>query len=144
MRFLGIDHGESKIGLALGDNEANFSLPYKIIKTGIFFDSINGILEEENIDEIVLGLPKNLNNEDTQQTAVVYDFLNKLKKQIKLPIHLEDERMTSVMGKGMQGRYLKKDSRKENRKDKLKIKSNEDASSAALILETFLKRNYGI
>ncbi len=144
MRFLGIDHGESKIGLALGDNEANFSLPYKIVKAGDFFNIINDILEEENINEIVLGLPKNLNNEDTQQTEIVYDFLNKLKEKIKLPIHLEDERMTSVMGKGMQGRYLREDSRKESRKDKLKIKSDEDASSAALILETFLKRNYGI
>jgi len=144
MRFLGIDHGQSKIGLALGDNEANFSLPYKIVKAGYFFNVINEILEEENIDEIVLGLPKNLNNEDTQQTQIVYDFLNKLKKQIKLPIHLEDERMTSVMGKGMQGKYLREDSRKENRKDKLKINCDEDASSAALILETFLKRNYGI
>jgi putative holliday junction resolvase len=144
MRFLGIDHGQSKIGLALGDNEANFSLPYKIIKTEDFFNVINNILEEENIDEIVLGLPKNLDNEDTQQTAVVYDFLNKLKEQVKLPIHLEDERMTSIMGKGMQGKYLREDSRKENRKDKLKIYSDEDASSAALILETYLKKNYGI
>lgn len=144
MRFLGIDHGESKIGLALGDNEANFCLPYKILKAEDFFNSINNILEEESIDEIVLGLPKNLSNEDTQQTAVVYDFLNKLKEQVKLPIHLEDERMTSVMGKGMQGKYLREDSRKENRKNKLKIKSDEDASSAALILDSFLKRNYNL
>ena len=144
MKFLGIDHGESKIGLALGDNEANFCLPYKILKAEDFFNSINNILEEESIDEIVLGLPKNLSNEDTQQTAVVYDFLNKLKEQVKLPIHLEDERMTSVMGKGMQGKYLREDSRKENRKNKLKIKSDEDASSAALILDSFLKRNYNL
>jgi len=127
MRFLGIDHGESKIGLALGDNEANFSLPYKIIKMVSFFDELNDILEKENIDEIVLGLPKNLSNEDTQQTGVVYDFLNQLKKKTELPIHLEDERMTSRLGKLLQG-----DSKKD-----------EDASAAALILESFLKRNYG-
>ncbi len=144
MRFLGIDHGESKIGLALGDNEANFCLPYKILKAENFFNSINNILEEENIDEIVLGLPKNLKNEETQQTDIVYDFLNRLKEVIKLPIHLEDERMTSVIGKGMQGKYLREDSRKENRKNKLKIKSDEDASSAALILDSFLKRNYNL
>lgn len=144
MRFLGIDHGQSKIGLALGDNEANFSLPYKIIKTKDFLDSIHEILEEENIDEIVLGLPKNLNNEDTQQTEIVYNFVHKLKEIVKLPIHLEDERMTSVMGKGMQGKYLREDSRKDNRKNKLKINFDEDASSAALILETYLKKNYGI
>jgi putative pre-16S rRNA nuclease len=144
MRFLGIDHGLSKIGLALGDNEANFSFPYKIVKSEDFFNVINDILEEEDIEEIILGLPKNLANEETQQTTIVYDFLKQLKEQTKLPIHLEDERMTSVIGKGMQGKYLREDSRKENRKNKLKIKSDEDASSAALILETFLKRNYGI
>jgi len=127
MRFLGIDHGESKIGLALGDNEANFSLPYKIIKADDFFNSINEILAEEEIDEIVLGLPKNLDNEETAQTGVVYHFLNQLKEQVKLPIHLEDERMTSCLGKKLQNDHQK----------------DEDAFSAALILKSFLKRNYG-
>ncbi len=144
MRFLGIDHGNKKIGLALADSEVNLVLPFKIVKEENFFNIINQIVNTENIDEIVLGLPKNLNNEDTQQTHIVYDFFKHLKEQVKLPIHLEDERMTSLMGQGMQGRYLRKDSRKEARVDKFKIKSDEDASSAALILETFLKRNYDL
>lgn len=126
MRFLGIDHGESKIGLALGDNEAKIVLPYKILSNEDFFSNVNGIIKDESIDEIVLGLPKNLNNKETQQTNIVYDFLNKLKKIINIPIHLEDERMTSILGKKMQG----------------KSKKAEDASAAALILDSFLRRNY--
>ncbi len=99
MRFLGIDHGDSKIGLALGDDEVKLALPFKIVKTKDFFQEIKNIIKEEGIDEIVLGLPKNLNNEETQQTHKVYNFLNELRKVIHLPIHLEDERRTSIMAK---------------------------------------------
>jgi len=125
MRFLGIDHGDKKIGLALGENEANFALPYKIIKTKVFFQEIKEIIKEEDIEEIVLGLPKNLNNEETQQTQKVYDFLNELRKIINLPIHLEDERMTSRQAKNL-----------------MIDKKDEDASAAAIILESYLKRHY--
>ena len=126
MRFLGIDHGDSKIGLALGDDEVKLALPFKIVKTKDFFQEIKNIIKEEGIDEIVLGLPKNLNNEETQQTHKVYNFLNELRKVIHLPIYLEDERRTSIMAKN-----LKRDR-----------KQDEDDSAAAIILDSFLKRSH--
>ncbi|MDD3284138.1 MAG: Holliday junction resolvase RuvX [Patescibacteria group bacterium] len=143
-RFLGIDYGSSKIGLALGDNELKMAFPFKILSEEFFWTDIKSIISRENIDEIVLGLPKNLENNDTNQTNFVLEFLKKLRSEINLPIHLEDERMTSLMSQGMQGKYVRSDSRKSSRKNKIKIKSDDDASAAAIILESYIKRNYDL
>lgn len=144
IKFLGIDYGSSKIGLAFGDDQIKSAFPFDILSEENFWKNILGIIKEESVDEIVLGLPKNLSNEETEQTKNVLVFFDKLKKKVNLPIHLEDERMTSLMGQGMQGKYIRQDTRKKNRKNKLKIRSNDDASAAALILESFIKRKYDL
>ncbi len=131
-KFLGIDYGDAKIGLALGNSEDRFVLPYKILGQEDFWKEIESIIKNENIDEIVIGLPTNLNNEETQQTEIVKDFLNKLEIKISLPIHFEDERMTSLMGSKM------------IRSHGEKSKKSDDSAAATLILDSFIKRNYGI
>ncbi|MCD4704862.1 Holliday junction resolvase RuvX [bacterium] len=129
MRFLGIDHGDAKIGLALGDSEVRVALPFKILKNEYFWTDIDDIIKREEIDEIILGLPKNLSNQNTQQTEKVLEFLKLLRKKINKPIHLEDERMTSIFA--------------QNIKREMKSKMGDDASAAALILDSYLQRNYG-
>lgn len=129
--YLAIDYGTSKIGLAISDSETRVCLPYKILNESDFWESISYIIKEENIDEIVLGMPKNMKNENTQQTEITMEFFEKLKSEINKPIHLEDERMTSKFANN-----LKKDIGMKNL-------GAEDDSSAALILDSFLKRLYG-
>ncbi|HNZ86292.1 MAG TPA: Holliday junction resolvase RuvX [bacterium] len=129
--YLGIDYGISKIGLALSDSETKVCLPYKILNEFEFWNSIQNIIEENNIDEVVLGIPKNLNNEETQQTQITMNFFEKLKNTINKKIHLEDERMTSKFAN-----EIKKNIGMKNL-------GAEDDSSAALILDSFLKREYG-
>lgn len=129
--YLAIDYGTSKIGLAISSSETRVCLPYKILTEVEFWNSILEILQQENIDEVVLGIPKNLNGEDTKQTEITMNFFEKLKSQINKPIHLEDERMTSKFANN-----LKKDIGMKNL-------GAEDDCSAALILDSFLKRIYG-
>ncbi|HNV97185.1 MAG TPA: Holliday junction resolvase RuvX [bacterium] len=129
--YLGIDYGTSKIGLAISDSETKVCLPYKILSEGEFWNLISDILKEKNIDEIVLGIPRNLNNQDTKQTEITMNFFDKLKGEINKPVYLEDERMTSKFANN-----LKKNIGMKNL-------GAEDDSSAALILDSFLKRTYG-
>ena len=129
--YLGIDYGTSKIGLAISDSDTRVCLPYKILSEVNFWESILNIIEENHIDEIVLGVPRNLNNQDTKQTEITMNFFDKLKGEINKPIHLEDERMTSKFANN-----LKKNIGMKNL-------GAEDDSSAALILDSFLKRTYG-
>lgn len=131
-KFLGIDYGEAKIGLALANDFDKLSLPYKILSEEIFFKEIINIIQSEEINELVVGLPTNMQNQTTKQTEKTKVFIEKLKNIIDLPIHLEDERMTSLMG----GKLIRSHGQKSKKQD--------DASAASLILDTFIKRKYGV
>lgn len=130
-KYLGIDYGSSKIGLAISNSEDKFCLPYKILSEDSFWSEIEDIIESEQIDELVLGFPKNMQNEDTKQTEIVRTFSEKIKDKLNLPVHLEDERMTSMMGAKM------------IRSHGQKTKKQDDSAAATIILDSFIKRTYG-
>ncbi len=121
MRYLGIDYGDKKVGLALSDQEGILGMPYKTIRNENLLKKIKEIIKNENVEFVVLGLPLNLKMQETEQTKKVYSFLNKLKKHIKVPIVLENEFLTSSQAKksGAKGEDV-------------------DSSSAALILQSYL------
>ena len=82
------------------------------------------IILKENISEIVIGLPVGLDGGETELSGEVRGFVEKLKKEFALPIHLENEVYSTAQARTMQGAA----------EDKI------DAASAALILQTFLDR----
>ncbi len=93
-----IDHGETRIGIALSDPLQIISSPYKVIPNtnDNTFAEIKKIIEKENIGKIVVGLPLNLNGEDTIRTGEVREFVKKLKKNISIPVIFWDERYSTV------------------------------------------------
>jgi putative holliday junction resolvase len=96
-KLLGIDYGTVKIGLALADSEVKMAVPYKIIKESdpvVQIDLIKEIIKEENIDEVVIGLPKKLNNENSEQTNITILFIDKI-RELDIPVHTRDERLSS-------------------------------------------------
>ncbi len=128
--YLSIDYGTSKIGLAIADSETRVCLPYKILNESDFWNSLEEILIDKSIDEIVLGMPKNMQNKDTQQTDITMEFFEKLKSATSKPIHLADERITSLFANNMKKNIG------------MKNLGPDDDSAAALILDSFLKRLY--
>ncbi|MFA5047888.1 MAG: Holliday junction resolvase RuvX [Patescibacteria group bacterium] len=98
MKLLGLDYGESKVGLAIGDTESRLALPIAIIENNgknILIREIFALCQKERIDQIILGLPTNTQSNDSQQTQRVKVFYEELKKQIKLEVVLYDERFSS-------------------------------------------------
>ncbi len=93
-----IDHGETRIGIALSDPLQIISRPYKVISNtnDNTLAEIKKIIEEENIGKIVVGLPVNLKGEDTIRTGEVREFVKKLKKNISIPVIFWDERYSTV------------------------------------------------
>ncbi len=130
IKFLGIDYGSSKIGLALGNSKDMLSLPYNILNEEEFFNNITSIIDQEEIAEIVVGYPMNMSNHETKQTDKTKIFIEKLKKIVTIPIHMEDERMTSLMGQKLQ------------RQGGAKVTRGDDSAAASLILDSFLQRKY--
>lgn len=132
---MSIDYGSKRVGLAVTD-------PMKIIATALDTihskDVIDYLLkfdEKEGIEAFVVGMPKNLNNEDTNNSQQVRHFLNLLKKKFpNKPVHLEDERFTSKIAlEAMIAGGMKKKDRRN--------KSNIDKLSAVIILQSFLEHN---
>lgn len=121
MRFLGIDYGAKRVGLAISDEYGKMAFPYAVLKSDEnLVREIKKICEKEKIKKIILGLPFDLKNRSTHNTKPVLEFEKKLENTAKIPIILEKEFYTTKEAERTQG----------------KIK-NIDASAAALILKHY-------
>ena len=134
-RILAIDYGLKRVGVAVTD-------PLRIIATALDTypnEKILSFLKEyvatEEVDEIVVGYPKNLNNKDTDATQPVRNFVMVLEKEFPTKsVILHDERFTSKMALAtmIAGGTSKKDRRNKGTIDKI---------SATIILQSYLESN---
>ena len=132
-RILAIDYGRKRVGLAVSD-------PMQIIANGLdtvhakdVLDYIQKYLETEKVECIVVGHPKQLNNEDSESMKYLKPFLGQLKKRFPdMPIEMVDERFTSVIAfqTMIDGGMTKK-----QRRDKAVI----DKISATIILQSYME-----
>ena len=138
MRALGIDYGERRIGLALSDATGLLASPWKrLANDGNAIAAAKRLAEEIRVlqaDEsglgaVVIGLPRRLNGEATEQTVKVQVLARELGARIEIPIALQDERLTSHEAEELLA-HRERDWRR--RKDQL------DAMAAALILQDYL------
>jgi len=96
-RLMGIDFGEVRIGTALSDPLQIISQPFRVIPNNEdTFSEICKIVKNEEVEKIILGLPLNLDGEDTKKTLEVREFAEILKNNVQIPVIFWDERYTSV------------------------------------------------
>jgi len=129
---MGIDYGEKRFGIALSDplGITAQGLP-TIERTSIQEDikKIINILQEKEVEEIVLGLPKHLNNTLGDKAKEVLNFIDTLKKHINIPIKTFDERFSTVRANRA---MLEGDLSRKKRKERV------DMIAAQLILQGYL------
>lgn len=104
MKYLGIDYGDSKIGLALGDSESGLALPYKIIKNNGFNNllaELFKIIEKEKIEKVIVGLPINTQGKKSEQTNKSKRFADQLAEEVEQEVILHDERFSSQQAQKM-------------------------------------------
>jgi len=97
-RALGIDFGDVRVGLALSDLTKTISKPFDTIKYINLEElslQLKVIIEQNEVDTLVVGIPFNMSGKDTKQTVKVREFVLFIENTINLPIHLIDERLTS-------------------------------------------------
>ncbi len=132
-RIMAIDYGEKRIGIALSDPMRMFAKPFTVIPNSEnYLQEIAKIVDEENVQKIILGLPLNLKGEDSQKTKEVRAEFKKFEKYFSIPIILWDERFTTVEANNI----LKK--QKYSVKDARKVV---DKLAASLILKSYLESN---
>jgi len=132
--ILALDVGGKRTGIAISDENHIFAFPVQTVETHKIIDEIKRISVERNLESIVLGLPKNLKNEDTDGTRKAQQVYQKVKKSFpSFTIFQIDERYTSSMAKKamIEGGMKKKDR---------ELKENTDKLSATLILQSFLEQ----
>lgn len=134
MRLMGIDFGDARVGIALSDPLMIMSQGYKTIKndgTDALFEEIASIIKEKEVTKIVIGLPKNMDNSQGFRTDATMEFADKLKTFTDVEIDFSDERLTTVSAHSFLNEM--------NVRGK-KRKGTVDTLSAALILETYMKK----
>jgi putative Holliday junction resolvase len=136
-RFLGIDYGAKRVGLAISDENGKLAFPYKILQNNNeLFDFIHNICGQENITEIVIGESIDLSGKENKIMEKIKEFEKEL-FALGLPIHFQKEFMTTIEARGREGKE-----KNNAKKVKKEIAGKVDASAAALILQRYLdKRN---
>ena len=123
-KYLGIDWGSKRIGLAIGDDETKMAVPLVIVKD---IDEILQVIDSEDIEVIVLGKPLSIANHELKITNESFNiFVDELKDKIKIPIEMIDERLSSKAADALVG-------------DK-KTKAPRDTIAAMLILQNYLDK----
>jgi putative holliday junction resolvase len=130
MRVLGIDYGEKRIGIAASDPDQKVSLPIRIIESSQnTIKLLKEIIEEYDISEIVFGLPKDKEGNDSKKATEVRTFGEKLRETTNIPITYWDERYST--------KAVKQAMIQTNLKSRKKKKSL-DAHAAAFFLQGYL------
>ena len=132
-RILAIDYGRKRTGIAVTD-------PMQIIANGLTTVSTHGLMDflldyvkRERVERIIVGHPKQMNNEDSENMKYIVPFVNRLKKALPdIPVEMVDERFTSVLAhQAMLAGGLKK----KDRQNKALV----DEISATIILQSYLE-----
>ena len=132
--LMALDVGTRRIGVALADSNIRISVPFDTIEvneeTHSEITDINEIIVRENINILVVGLPRNQSGEETSQS----EYTKKFAKNFELSVDkivFQDESLTSVQAEDQLKSYKKPYS-----------KGDIDMTAAAIILQDYLEENY--
>ena len=132
-RWLGLDIGEKRIGVAISDETKTLARPLLTIKRASKKDDfarLGAVCAEHQIDRIIAGLPKTLRNEEGPQARRIRRYAEELNAALQLPIEFWDERFSSVEAE----ERLAASSRKARDKGEI------DSAAAAIILQEYLDK----
>lgn len=130
--IIALDVGEVRIGVAMANLTTRMSQPWGVIEhSKNATDIINSLLAEHDIIAVVVGLPRNLEGQETPQTKFVRTFVGELKQKVRLPFYFQDEALTSVQAK----KELKQRKARYN-------KGDVDALAATYILSDFMLEHW--
>lgn len=128
-KILGLDVGERRIGVAVGDSVVRLAIPATtILVDGDEIEVLQKIIDEQAIKKIVIGYPRNQAGETTKQTSLVEDFAKRL-DGLDCQLVFQDESLTSVLAEQQLKSHKKP-----------YTKGDIDAWAAKLILQDYLDR----
>ena len=132
-RYLGLDYGTKRIGLAIGDDDAKIASPLNTIEVrGDLASHVQAVLtavEKYDVDAFVIGLPLNMDGSEGEQAKVTQTFGAELARRTGLPVHYFDERLSS---------HAAQELLQPAELTRKKRKAVEDSVAGQVILQAFL------
>lgn len=134
-RIMAIDYGGKRTGIAVTDPLQITSNGLTTVKTDGLMNFLKDYFNDEPVDCVVVGQPFHKNNEPSQSSSIIEDFINKFKISFpNMPIDREDESNTSKLAVNI---MVQAGLKKKKRRDKSLV----DQISATLILQRYMERN---
>ncbi|MDO4880399.1 MAG: Holliday junction resolvase RuvX [Capnocytophaga sp.] len=131
-RLLAIDYGQKRTGIAVTDELQLIASGLTTLPTEKVVDFLKNYCTNENVEAIIIGLPKQMNNKVSESEVFIQSFIEKLQQNLpNLPIKRQDERFTSKIA--MQS-MIESGVKKKKRQEKERL----DEISAVLILQSYM------
>jgi putative Holliday junction resolvase len=128
VKILALDVGGVRIGVAMADAELKFANPLTtLINDETVWDRLAALIQENQVETVVVGLPRSLQGHETPQTQICRDFAKELSERLKIAVALQDEATTSVKAEA-----------ELRSRGKPYEKADIDALAATYILEDYL------
>lgn len=140
MRYLGLDLGSKTLGIAISDPSNTIASVLKTLRFSdedyqSLIDPLKEIVNENKIQQMVLGYPLNMNGTVGTRAEICLNFKKMLEEQLDVSVVMEDERLTSVISNQI---LIQADLSRKKRKKKV------DGLAAQIILQSYLDRKGGI
>ena len=133
MRYIGLDLGTKTLGISISNGF--IATNYITLRHNEDYDylirEVTKLVKEKNINKIVLGFPKNMNNSIGERAQITLKFKEKLINATNLEVILEDERLTSKVANNL---LLEADTSRKKRKERV------DGVASVIILQSYLDR----
>ncbi len=123
MRWLGVDPGRVRVGIAICDDEERVAVPLEVVPASVAVPAIRTIARREEAGGIVIGLPVSLDGTERAPAAAARRLGERVRRVLGLPVEYEDERLTTVAAE--------RGTRRGRRSDDV---------AAALLLQQFIDR----
>ena len=132
MKILAIDYGQKRLGIAISDPLGIIAEPKPWVPNSPkVFENLLHLIEENEIKEIVVGLPITLKGSSSAMTEEVEKFIKNLTEKVSVPVFSQDERLSTMESEKM---LISADVSRKKRKDL------RDSMAASIILQDYLER----
>jgi putative Holliday junction resolvase len=129
MRYIGIDYGSKKVGVALSDEAGTMGFPHRVLlNTSELVNELAKIANEKQVSAVVIGESRNFSGEENPIASDARAFAEELTERTGIPVHFEPET------------YTTQEARRFPDGTRMPGSPDVDAAAAALILSSFLER----
>lgn len=140
MKYLGIDYGTKRVGVANSDEDGRMAFPNCVLPNDSnLIEALKKIITEEKIEKVVIGESKNFKMQDNEIMTEILDLKKIIETEFSIDADLHSEVLTSVEAEKIAQNFNEKISRRS--KSKNMIKETLDANAAAIILQSYLDLN---